>query len=429
MERGQFVPKMHEGPSSTQDHDGSGRQIITHKDALMERVRQQKAWFASKQQALSGQQGGGEMSGREKSIDPSPSNAHRATSPVNDAMIGERNILGEKIGLHEIATEPVAIMAQKLQELPDSFLEGLKGLAKGVLCSFEKREEFVTLQDTIRKRQDLTENILLRAHRTQLEILVALKTGMQAYVEEKSKTQTYKALIDIFLQIKCPNTACQQSLPAGGCECTICSNKNGFCHECMCVVCAKFDTDNNTCRWVGCDVCLHWCHTDCALRKSYIAPTSSTQIAADAAEMQYHCVACDHKSELFGFVKEVFQKCAEGWGAETLAKELDCVRKIFHGSEDMRGKQLCWKAEQLLQRLENNIDASEVCRSMLRFLNGNIGSGSVLLFLLLFLSLVMIHYFPNIIAMEKLSTKLYVLSWGGTYLLSIYLIQKFLFSM
>lgn len=367
-----FGQRLQEGPkildSSSQDLEGSGRQVNSHKD-IMERVRQQKAWFASKQQAMSGEprREPNASQGRDKPADPPAFNAKGPSSAGNDMMVGERNVLSERIGLHEITTEPIAVMAQKLQELPDSFLEGLKGVAKGVLGSFEKREEFIGLQDNIGRRTDLTEDSLLRAHRTQLEILVALKTGIQAFVQEGSKPQTYKSLIEIFLQTKCRNVACQQPVPVCGCECRICSKKSGFCHECMCVVCFKFDSDNNTCRWVGCDLCLHWCHTDCGLRMSYIAPTSTVENSNGTTEMQYHCVACDHKSELFGFVKEVFHKCAETWGAETLAKELDCVRKIFHGSEDMRGKQLCWKAEQMLQKLENKVDAAEVCRSMLRF--------------------------------------------------------------
>eukprot|EP00250_Pteridium_aquilinum_P015469 c22600_g1_i1 orf=213-4493(+) len=369
-----FGQKLQEAPkildSSSQDLEGSGRQVNTHRD-IMERVRQQKAHFASIQQARSAEarQESNATQGRDKSEDPPASNVKGPSSAGKDIMVGERNVTNERIGLHEITTEPVAVMAQKLQELPDSILEGLKGVAKGVLCSFEKRDEFIALQENIQRRDDLTEDSLLRAHRTQLEILVALKTGMQEFAQEGSKPQTYKALIEIFLQTRCRNIACQQLLPVSGCECRICSKRSGFCHECMCVVCYKFDSDNNTCRWVGCDLCLHWCHADCGLRKFRIAPTPTDQKSSGNTEMQYHCVACDHKSELFGFVKEVFHKCAEIWGAEALAKELDCVRKIFHESEDMRGKQLCWKAEQMLQKLENKVDAAEVCRSMLRFFN------------------------------------------------------------
>ena len=76
-----------------------------------------------------------------------------------------------KIGLFEIATEPIAIVVHKMQELPESVLVDLKCLAKELLGNFEKRKEFLMLQDMIRRRVDLTEQTLLHANMTQLEIL------------------------------------------------------------------------------------------------------------------------------------------------------------------------------------------------------------------------------------------------------------------
>lgn len=367
----QVVQRLHAAPEVpdgySQDLKRLESQNSLHNDSA-ERLHQQEVWLASNQPAGSrkAQSEPYVQLEKERLGDyPAPA-AKRFRSVRIEDMVGGSNLSYEKIGLHEIATEPVAVMAQKLQELPDSFLKSLKSLAKEMLGSIEKREEFITLQDIIRRRTDVTEEVLLHAHRTQLEILVALKTGMQAFVQEGTKPQIYKALIEIFQQTRCRNIDCQQSLPVDGCECRVCSQKSGFCHECMCVVCSKFDSDNNTCRWVGCDVCLHWCHSDCGLRMSYIVPAPN---AAGTSDIQFRCVACGHHSELFGFVKEVFQKCAGGWDAEVLAKELDCVRRIFHGSEDTRGRQLCQKAEQMLRKLENKVDVTEVCRSMLRFFN------------------------------------------------------------
>lgn len=272
-----------------------------------------------------------------------------------------------KVGLLEISSEPIAVMAQKLQELPDSFLEGLKGSVKEMLGSFAKREEFLAIQQIIRRRTDLTEETLLRAHPTQLEILVALKTGLQSFLEQGAKSLTYKALIEIFLQTRCRNIDCQQFLPVDGCECKVCWERKGFCHECMCMVCSKFDSDSNTSRWVGCDVCMHWCHTDCGIRMSHIKSTLVSRNGVELSEMQFQCLSCEHYMELYGFVKGVFENFASTWGAENLAKELDCVRRIFHGSEDARGKQLRWKAEEMLQMLERNEPVQRVCNSMLQF--------------------------------------------------------------
>eukprot|EP00250_Pteridium_aquilinum_P029418 c3931_g1_i1 orf=155-4213(+) len=296
--------------------------------------------------------------------------ANKFSTERSKEIIGEVNCLStKKIGLLGICSEPVAEMAQKLQELPDSFLEGLKGLVIELLGSFVKRDDFLALQQIIQRRMDLTEETLLRAHPTQLEIFVALKTGMQSFVQQGAKQLTYKALIEIFLQKRCRNVDCQQSLPVDGCECKVCSKKKGFCHECMCMVCSKFDSDSNTTRWVGCDLCMHWCHTDCGLRMSHIKSTRVAQGGAGSSEMQFQCLSCDHYMELYGFVQGVFQNFAGTWGAETLAKELDCVRRLFHGSEDARGKQLRWKAESMLQMLENNVPVHEVLSSMLHYFN------------------------------------------------------------
>ncbi|KAH7404143.1 hypothetical protein KP509_15G012200 [Ceratopteris richardii] len=359
--------------SSSHDIDGSVWRISSRKD-IMERVRQHKAWFASKQQAMSSAAHSepNAVQATDKKLDSSAINLKLANSAGKGNLVGERNILSEKIGLHEITTEQISVMGQKLQELPDAFLEGLKDLVKGILSSFEKRDELLRLQENMQRRTDLNEDSLLRAHPTQLEILVALKTGMKAFLEKGSKPETHKAFIEIFLNTRCKNIACQQPLPADGCDCVICSSKGGFCHQCMCIVCCKFDSDYNTCRWLGCDLCMHWCHTDCGLRKSYIAPTSTPQSTCTAAQMQYHCIGCGRNSELFGFVKDVFEKCAESWDAEALAKELDFVRRIFHGSEDTRGKQLCLKAEEMLQKLESKAKTTDVCRSMLQYFKGGI---------------------------------------------------------
>ncbi|MCO5569631.1 hypothetical protein L7F22_023347 [Adiantum nelumboides] len=287
----------------------------------------------------------------------------------SESARGDESKLQGSFGLQEIATEPITLMARMIQELPDSFLESLRSLARDLLCNFEKRSEFLTLQRLIKNRTDLTENTLLQAQHTQLEIFVALKTGEQTFVQVGAKPLTHKVLTEIFLQTRCRNVACQQTLPVDGCECKVCSQKAGFCHECMCVVCSKFDSDNRTCRWLGCDFCMHWCHADCGLRLLHIAPAQSHEGETGDTEMQYRCVACGHSTELFGFVKNAFQLFAENWSAETLTKELDCVRRIFHGSEDDRGKQLCRNVEVMLQNLEIKVDITEIRHSMLQFLN------------------------------------------------------------
>lgn len=154
------------------------------------------------------------------------------------------------------------------------------------------------------------------------------------------------------------------------CECKICVQKKGFCSACMCLVCSKFDMASNTCSWVGCDVCLHWCHADCGLRESFIRNGRGEAGAQGTAEMQFHCLACDHPSEMFGFVKEVFQNFARDWSAETLSRELEYVKRIFRPSEDVRGRKLHDIADQMLARLAFNsqIHLPEIYNYIMSFL-------------------------------------------------------------
>ncbi|CAK9197824.1 unnamed protein product [Sphagnum troendelagicum] len=295
-----------------------------------------------------------------------PQSVDRSQGSHQGTPVGNSEKPFTTVRVQDIVSELIPSMARKLQELPDSFLEGLKESLRDMLNSIDKREQFVSLQQTLAARTDLTTDTLLRAHRVQLELLVAVKTGILAFLHPDIP-MTHSALVEVFLQTKCRNFACQSQLPADECDCKLCAQKTGFCSSCMCVVCSKFDFDANTCRWIGCDFCLHWCHTDCGIRMGYIAPGPSIRGAAGTSEMQFHCIACDHTSELYGFVKDVFCTCAPQWDRDVLASELDCVRRIFHDSKDAHGQQLCSKAEQMLQQLDAQVDPAIACSTMLKF--------------------------------------------------------------
>lgn len=268
-------------------------------------------------------------------------------------------LISPEMVLRDVVSEPIPIMFQKLQEMSDNSLEHLRECLRELIVNNKKSKELSTFQGILQRRSDLTSEALLQSHRVQLEILVAVKTGIQDFLRRKNVPTS--DLVEVFLQSRCRNMACSSLLPVDDCECKICSQKNGFCSACMCLVCSKFDSASNTCSWVGCDLCMHWCHTDCGIRMSHIKNGRSIRGAPGTTEMQFHCVACEHSSEMFGFVKEVFTTCAKDWGVETLAKELDCVRRIFQGSEDSRGKQLWSKADQMLTKLANKADPSEIC--------------------------------------------------------------------
>lgn len=275
----------------------------------------------------------------------------------------------DRIHLRDVAGERLDVIEERMREQPEEFLEDLKIELRAILegtGGAQHREEFALLQKLVQNRADLTPETMTRAHKIQLEILVAIKTGIQAFLHPDISV-TQMVLIDIFAHKRCRNIACQSQLPADDCNCEICSTKNGFCNLCMCVICSKFDFDVNTCRWVGCDTCSHWTHTDCAIRERKISMGISPKGGTGSSEMLFKCSACKRTSELLGWVKDIFQHCAHDWDREALMKEFDCVRRIFHGSEDAKGRKLFWKSEELLDSLKNGVDAATVCKLLQLF--------------------------------------------------------------
>ncbi|URD73117.1 hypothetical protein MUK42_27349 [Musa troglodytarum] len=280
----------------------------------------------------------------------------------------------EKI-LSKIVAEPFYLTGRMLQEMTDHSVADLRETISEMLANTNKRRQLYEFQEELQRRSDMTMDTLINCPQVLLQILVAIKTGLPDFIQGTSNLSSSN-LVEIFLNLKCRNLACRSSLPVDDCDCKVCIEKTGFCSACMCCVCSKFDNASNTCSWVGCDVCLHWCHTDCGLRYSHIRNGSSAS-GEGISEMQFHCVSCHHPSEMFGFVKEVFQTCAKDWKAETLAKELQYVRRIFSTSNDIRGKRLHDLVHKMLLNLEKKVNHSEVVIHILTFLSdseSNIGS-------------------------------------------------------
>lgn len=272
-----------------------------------------------------------------------------------------------KLSLREVARERVDVIADRMLVMPIELLDELKSELRVILegtGGTQNREEFLNLQHLIHARTDLTEKTLVKAHGVQLEILVAINTGIQAFLHPNISLPQSR-LIEVFLYKRCRNIACQSPLPADECRCEICINRNGFCNQCMCGICNKFDFEVNTCRWIGCDVCAHWTHTDCAMHVARIGMGQSVKSGAGHPEMLFKCQACNRTSELLGWVKDVFQHCAHGWDREALLRELELVHKIFRLSEDPRGRKLYWKCGDLIEKMKNGATASTVCRMLM----------------------------------------------------------------
>ncbi|XP_010252715.1 PREDICTED: OBERON-like protein [Nelumbo nucifera] len=275
----------------------------------------------------------------------------------------------DKMSLRDVASEQVEIISERMHSLTDELLEKLKNELRAILegtGGSQHREEFLILQKLVKSRADLTATTLITAHRVQLEILVAINTGITAFLHPNISL-SQACLIEVFVYKRCRNIACQNQLPAGDCTCELCTNRNGFCNLCMCVICNKFGFEVNTCHWIGCDLCSHWTHTDCAIRNGQIGMGPCVKSGPGPTEMLFRCRACNRTSKLLGWVKDVFQNCVPCWDRDTLISELDFVSRIFHGSEDPRGQKLFWKCEDVIGKMKGGLPESTACKILLLF--------------------------------------------------------------
>ncbi|KAG0460985.1 hypothetical protein HPP92_021282 [Vanilla planifolia] len=261
----------------------------------------------------------------------------------------------DKLSLRDVARERIEVISDRMTVMPIELLEELKAELRVILEGTggpQHRDEFLYLQQLVQGRGDLTAKTLVRAHRIQLEVLVSINTGILAFLHPNVSLPQSR-LSEIFLYKRCRNIACQSILPADDCSCEVCARRNGFCNLCMCVVCSKFDFEVNTCRWIGCDICAHWTHTDCAMRAGQIGMGPSAKSIMGHTEMLFKCPACNRTSELLGWVKDVFQHCAPGWDQDVLLRELELASRIFRLSEDTKGRKLYWKCSDLLEKVKN----------------------------------------------------------------------------
>ncbi|CAN7086615.1 unnamed protein product [Brassica oleracea var. botrytis] len=274
-----------------------------------------------------------------------------------------------EIVMRYILSDSMHVMTKRFQEMTTRYIASLKEYIRQMMMNKDKNARLGVLQDALQNRTDITLELLTKSHRAQLEILVSLKTGRSDFLELDDSISSAH-LAEIYMNMRCKNLSCRVLVPVDECDCKVCSSKDGFCSACMCLLCSNFDMASNTCSWVGCDVCLHWCHTECGIRESYIRNGISASGGRGTTEMQFHCVACNHPSEMFGFVKEVFLNFAREWKSERFCKELEYVSKIFSSSKDFRGKQLRQAVDAMLASLTSKlIDLPEACNKILGFIS------------------------------------------------------------
>uniref|UniRef100_A0A453K3A3 Uncharacterized protein n=2 Tax=Aegilops tauschii TaxID=37682 RepID=A0A453K3A3_AEGTS len=91
----------------------------------------------------------------------------------------------DRVSLREIARERVDLVVEKMKVMPEEHLEEIKNELRSILegtGGSHHIEEFLYLQKFVQGRGDLTPTMLSMAHHVQLEILVAIKTGIQAFL-------------------------------------------------------------------------------------------------------------------------------------------------------------------------------------------------------------------------------------------------------
>ncbi|KAI4340283.1 hypothetical protein MLD38_025134 [Melastoma candidum] len=178
----------------------------------------------------------------------------------------------------------VPVMSQIVQELSEEVMESTKSYLRSILDVPERSEELAGLQRKLDKRSDLTKETLTKCNKDQLLILVAVRTGLGSFLSGKNKIPNAE-LVEIFLFLRCRNVNCKMLLPLTTVSARFARPNSGFCSSCMCPVCLKFDCASNTCSWVGCDMCSHWCHASCGIQKNLISPAQNAK--SGAAEMHY----------------------------------------------------------------------------------------------------------------------------------------------
>ncbi|KAL6653802.1 hypothetical protein ACP70R_008726 [Stipagrostis hirtigluma subsp. patula] len=239
------------------------------------------------------------------------------------------------VSLEEIVGARVDLVAEKMKVMPNELLEEIKSelrlTVEGYVPFGGGRHGLRYLQKLVQGRDDLTPATLSMAHRVQLEVLVAIKTGIHTFMDPRVDIpESY--LTEVLLDKRCRNIDCRNALPAGECQCNICASMKGFCHSCTCMICKKFDFESNTCRWIGCKVCSHWTHTECAISRKQIRTENGT----GHARMIYQCQSCQLSSELLGSIRDVFMQGAPGWSRDDLSRELDYLCNILGVGEESK---------------------------------------------------------------------------------------------
>ncbi|KAM1778306.1 hypothetical protein ACFX12_039816 [Malus domestica] len=108
-------------------------------------------------------------------------------------------------------------MARKFHEMTGQSASCVKETIRDMMLNMDKRMQLFAFQKALQSRSDITMEMLLKAHRAQLEILVALKTGLPDYLQQENGASS--DLAEIFLNSRCRNPSCRSLVPVDECDC------------------------------------------------------------------------------------------------------------------------------------------------------------------------------------------------------------------
>lgn len=116
----------------------------------------------------------------------------------------------------EIVSKSIPLMVHIVQELPDETVESTKEYLRSLIK--RKNYHLLVLQNRLNRRCDLTNETLVKCHKTQLEFFVAIKMDLGSFLSRKKILPTTE-LVEVFLLERCRNINCMRALPVEDCEC------------------------------------------------------------------------------------------------------------------------------------------------------------------------------------------------------------------
>ncbi|CAN0864728.1 Protein OBERON 4 [Linum grandiflorum] len=201
------------GNGSSKTSNGLERQMSLHKQLSGVPVRNHDNALSSPSQSIGSQ----DMVPRKKHS--SSSSLYRSNSQKEERFsIGGADFVETVIS--RIVSDPIHVMARKFHEMTAQSASCLKESIREIMLNADRQGQLCAFQTALHNRSDLTLDTILKSHRAQLEILVALKSGLVEYLKVDNSVSS-SDLAEVFLNLKCRNLTCRSPLPVDDCDCKL----------------------------------------------------------------------------------------------------------------------------------------------------------------------------------------------------------------